>query len=216
MTHLANPPRRPRARAGFTLVELMVVILIIAVLAGLGVGIYAYAMGRAAHTATVTAIKKLEQSASTYKEAWGEYPPTLLDEIGVRGGSAANQGIETLLLCLTSERGRAGWAPMQIDEQECVNADNDRLVDNVTKSTTAGNKLLYEVKDGWNHPLIYVRADRYAESFTATDDLGAAFAVTAHRDAGFGGYTRKDSFQIWSIGADGQNENGDGDDVGNW
>ena len=81
-SHAASPPvrprateRRPAARAGFTLTELLVVISIIAVLASLGT----YGAMRALDTAKQARIKaevdQIDMALKAYREKYGSYPP---------------------------------------------------------------------------------------------------------------------------------------------
>jgi general secretion pathway protein G len=68
-------PTRPRARQGFTLVEMLVVIVIIGILAGLIVGA-AVMVRPAVRRATIkTEISQLEIALERYKAEYGEYPP---------------------------------------------------------------------------------------------------------------------------------------------
>lgn len=63
-------------RRGFTIVELLVVIVVIAVLAGISVVAYNGIQGRAEKTKTLTAVRSYEQALVAYKSGEGSYPTT--------------------------------------------------------------------------------------------------------------------------------------------
>jgi prepilin-type N-terminal cleavage/methylation domain-containing protein len=69
-----------RAPAGFTLVEMLVVITIIAILAGLVVTGALVARKRAKIGAIVTEISQFDAALRAYKEKFGEYPPDGTDQ----------------------------------------------------------------------------------------------------------------------------------------
>ncbi len=66
---------KPAFPAGFTLVEMLTVIVIIGILAGLISAAAIYARARAREAATFTQIKQLEASLMQYKNEYGEFPP---------------------------------------------------------------------------------------------------------------------------------------------
>jgi general secretion pathway protein G len=76
--------RRARHRAGFTLVEVLVVISIIGVLVALLVPAIASAVGRANEAVVSGDIQSLSQSLASFKNTYGEYPPSrvILSENG--------------------------------------------------------------------------------------------------------------------------------------
>jgi type II secretion system protein G len=72
---MRTTPAQRRARRGFTLVEMLVVITIIGILAGLAIPAVIVARNRAKIGAMVMDIKQLEMACQAYKEKFGEYPP---------------------------------------------------------------------------------------------------------------------------------------------
>ncbi len=70
-------PRRPSA--GFTLVEMLVVIAIIGVLAAIGIPAIYGALIRARQAAIAADIAQLEMSVEAYKNKYGDYPPNFLE-----------------------------------------------------------------------------------------------------------------------------------------
>lgn len=83
--HSRTPRSKTRtARSGFTLIELMVVILIIAILASLLLVAVWGATAKAHDARTLIEIDQLAQALEAYKSKYGEYPP-----IGMNGMSTA-------------------------------------------------------------------------------------------------------------------------------
>ena len=68
---------RYRARAGFTLIEVMVSVAIIAVLAAIATPFYMRHRERAIYTVVIVDLKNIETAAMLYVTNHGEYPDTL-------------------------------------------------------------------------------------------------------------------------------------------
>jgi general secretion pathway protein G len=68
---------RAAARAGFTLMEMMIVVAIIVVLAGIGGVIYTRSMDDAKRGAAKVQAKVIAEAAIQYQLRYGEYPPNL-------------------------------------------------------------------------------------------------------------------------------------------
>lgn len=67
---------RPRSSAGFTLLELMIVLVIIAVIAGIvGFNLVGQA-DRAKRDASIVAMKTVQQALDLYRVRYNTYPPT--------------------------------------------------------------------------------------------------------------------------------------------
>lgn len=77
--------RRHRISAGFTLVEMLVVITIIGMLAALVVPAVVAAKNSAKRATITMEIKQLEMACQAYKEKFGEYPPDFSDVISTAG-----------------------------------------------------------------------------------------------------------------------------------
>ena len=71
--------RRHLARSGFTLVELLVVIVIIGILVGLAIPAVNMVRRRALTARIGMEIKQLESAVEAYREKYGDYPPDFSD-----------------------------------------------------------------------------------------------------------------------------------------
>jgi general secretion pathway protein G len=67
---------RPRGSAGFTLVEILVVIVVIGILAGLLLPAITGALGRANNAAVSAEITLLANALAAFKDKYGDYPPS--------------------------------------------------------------------------------------------------------------------------------------------
>ncbi len=84
----ASRQTRVRGRAGFTLVELLVVIVVLAILVGLLLPVIAGAVRTAKNAATQAEINQLAQALANFKSTYGDYPPSrvYLSENGYLSG----------------------------------------------------------------------------------------------------------------------------------
>lgn len=80
-----------RPRSGFTLVEVLTVIVILSILAALTVGAVMMARTAARRAAIRVEISQLETALENYKREYGEYPP---DFAGLDGSAAAKEAAQ--------------------------------------------------------------------------------------------------------------------------
>jgi prepilin-type N-terminal cleavage/methylation domain-containing protein len=209
--------RAARARAGFTLVEMLVVIAIIGVLAGLLlVGVRAFR--RSGHVNAATSrIQALKLALEHYSGDFGDFPPTSLAAFGLQGTNGKNEGIESLLHCLTTKKGEQ-TPYFEPEKAEIGNTDADSLLRNVADSRLEG-KEAFELLDPWGNPYVYfhhrdLRGGPKLETYTKGD--GNVLKAKPKPDERTKAYPGSTTYQIWSFGPNGENEDGGGDDIKSW
>jgi prepilin-type N-terminal cleavage/methylation domain-containing protein len=188
-----------RARAGFTLLEIMVVIAII----GLLMGLVAVAVSRQSGAGRLADCRaRIAQFAlllESYKDRTGDYPPARLASLGVRDANQVNEGIEAAVAALRSP----DWGGRRPEERWLGNVDEDSSKS--LKSADGGNALL-ELVDPWDDPIAYIPAHAYGESFVyRLGEPGSAEDLTLQAETN--PKTRApwqfDTYQLRSAGPDG-------------
>ena len=97
--------KRKQYQRGFTLIEILVVVIIISILASLTVIGVTIAITSSKRANTESLIGQLRGTLEQYKTRWGDYPPSSLDRIrGVRVPNDTNNGIEAMVACLGSKK----------------------------------------------------------------------------------------------------------------
>ena len=215
--------RRERLRsAAFTLVELLTVIAIISVLAGLTLGSVSLARKFGDRKATEQEIQMLVAAANRYNTERGDYPPSTLGALKVKGNNR-NEGIEALILAVQSRK-KGGPYHDEFKADRLENRDADRMAPkefaDLKKSLdlAIGTDALFEYVDLWTNPFVYLHNRDYATKakIEYTDRDGGSVSVQASKSQKLGTYQSATSFQIWSFGPNGVNENGEGDDITSW
>ena len=151
--------KNKRNTLGFTLVELLVVIFILGLLAGILYpavqGIYSRSKSKVA----ATEIQQLEAAIILYETDYRNFPPTYLKSLGLSFSNATNEGIESLVLTLFSQKKDLSYFEFKEDHLE--NTDSDISViplKKLTNSIFKTNQLL-EYIDPWGNPYIYFHFD---------------------------------------------------------
>jgi prepilin-type N-terminal cleavage/methylation domain-containing protein len=202
-------------RRGFTLVEMLAVLAIVAVLAGMIFPAVQLARRRASEKAAKATIERLKLALEQYANDFGDYPPTSLSELGVKT-NGVNEGNESLVRCLSTRRERGPY--FVFEEKDLANLDQDRLTSDPTGSTIE-SKELFEIVDPWGNPYVYFHNRDYRGGSKLERYMlatGERTSCKPHPNARTGQYPAVSSFVIWSVGPDGKNEDGEGDDVASW
>ena len=108
---------------GFTLVELLVVISIICILASLMLPALFSVFDSGRKKTCQVEIQQLEAAISIYEEVYRDFPPSSLKKIGLLQNNQINEGIETLVLCLSSSHKNASY--FEFKDQQLQNTDMD-------------------------------------------------------------------------------------------
>jgi prepilin-type N-terminal cleavage/methylation domain-containing protein len=145
----AATPRQPGARHGFTLVELLVVILIIGMLAGLLTPAVMRALASARNAAIKAEIDMLHMAIMNYKNEYGSFPPCF-DPMNYAAGSRASKHLSRIFprcpnpTAVGPNAQFAGWDPLT-PENSFIGWLNGYSSDPMQPITGAGGrKRLYD------------------------------------------------------------------------
>jgi prepilin-type N-terminal cleavage/methylation domain-containing protein len=173
-SHLPAALRRSR-HCGFTLLELLVVMVIIGILAALTLGAFRFAQESAARNRTLTAHAAIITALEQYREKHGEYPePSTPDEEDKFAGNTFRiGGAHMLYQAITADGNSAivlGSAPPGGVSESDGRVSDDEAEDAISSSSLP-KSVLYPpnapvgttrprfLVDGWNRPFQYVKAD---------------------------------------------------------
>jgi prepilin-type N-terminal cleavage/methylation domain-containing protein len=211
---LARPGAGRSGRRGFTLIELLVVIVILAILVALTTVGVMKAMDTSRASTTQAMLDSIGGALAQYAQRWGDYPPTTVDEIGLHAPNEVNNGIESLVACLSSQK--RGGALIHYDEQ-LTNVDNDSApgAKRVT-NWVFGDDQLHEWMDNFGFTLIYMHHKDYAKAKASLTTVklypGAeTIKVPPEMNPTTKTYYNVDRYQLRSVGKDGKP--GTGDDI---
>jgi prepilin-type N-terminal cleavage/methylation domain-containing protein len=209
---MAGSRRGARARAGFTLIELMAVIVILGILtAALVVGL-GKAGEEAKRKATAAFLVQLEAAIGEYEQRFGDFPPSQWQEEWGSAPNPTNLGGECLVLSLWSPK----WGGVNLRDDRLVNTDADETKKSLSRIP---KPALFELKDEWDNPIAYLHRRDYEKQqvYLATPpDSNDALesTVRAERNPATGQPFNPTGYQLRSAGPDG--EFGTADDIGNW
>lgn len=197
---------RPLARAGFTLVELLAVILILSILTFALIKGLSEGMGATKVSTTRQLLAKLGAAAEHYQREMGKYPPSSFEPSQEVSNDGLNVGIEACVVALFSKKFEAGGLLEDVRDQ-LVNLDADTSARQLTDFAT---RELLEVPDAWGNPVAYVEKSDYAVSnrrylgFDSQSGEEHESVPVPYKNARTGQYVAPTSFQFLSAGPDGR------------
>lgn len=203
-------------KRGFTLLEILVVIAIIGLLMGLLVPTLSTYLSQSREQATETKLQTISTGLSSYNGTYGDYPPTYLGDLSGESFNQINRGSESLTACLMSEKREGPWIDWPVEDYS--NTDDDRAAENIT-GWYFGDNQLREMTDVWGNPIIYIHHSDYgnAEKIgTVQSKHGSEYQIEAALNPETSAYRQPHQYQIWSMGANQQNNNGSRKDVIGW
>lgn len=198
MKHSLRARRAPRA--GFTLIEILAVIVILALLAGALLTAYAPLTGSVEIETQRKDLLMISAAIESFENDEGDYPPSTFPTARLADGGGMNRGIECLVSYLWSD-GREG---LGLDADTLVNTDGDRARQSVSD---LGTRDLLEIVDQWNNPVAYIHNADYGGEFTyiTWDEQGQEIesVVRARQNPNTKSYYKRMGFQLISAGPDG-------------
>ncbi|MEC8495812.1 MAG: prepilin-type N-terminal cleavage/methylation domain-containing protein [Planctomycetota bacterium] len=194
---------RPNSRAGFTLVELLAVILILSILLAVLVPNLFSSSEAVAASNTRAFLGQLAAEVDSFERETGDFPPSRFTKELDPRPSETNMGIEMMVISIMpadeSYRANASY------DDRLVNTDGDDTKRSLTRFTSAE---VFELKDSWDNPIAYLHRRDYQRggeymAFVADEEEWVEQRVTALINTQTGDPYRPDKFQLISAGSDG-------------
>ena len=220
-----------RKRNGFTLVEMLVVVVIIGILAGMIGGAAIMVRNRARVAALAAEIGKIEMSLNDYKEAVGEYPPDGSDIAAVKAHltKLAPRAVNlSLPAAIDPSTALCFWLGGMHDGTDFIGFSPDprNPFEVVTRTGRIGpfyefdkrrldkvSNYLFRYRPNnnnvYSHPIVYFRArlyNQYAGQWAGTSSPeNYSYTVRPFLDTTTaGGFVNPKTFQILTPGLDGK------------
>lgn len=193
--------RLPRpTRAGFTLIELVVVVTIIALLFALTIGGFTYAQRSAARSKTTTTLKAIQSALERYNTEFGEYPEpsnpgdtvSMGNKIYEASGATmlyqalSGDGYNNIKIATTPSGDADPSSNGSLDEAESKSV----MLTDMPKEIWVFQENKYYMIDGFGRPFQYTKA-------VPIDPNGTGGASTA--------LTINPTYDLWSYGEDEEN-----------
>lgn len=204
-------------RRAFTLIELLVVIGIIGVLASITIAALSGAGNKGRSSKAKSMIETIKLAIENYSNDFGDYPPSRARYAGL-SSNGLNDGNECLVRCLTTTKKQANYH--DFNDADLANRDNDKTKKNGPRSAITKPEL-FEVVDPWGNPFVYLHNADYSRGgkvsvLSEDKDHPGYVVVKGHKSDKTGQYHDLNSFQMWSLGPDGKDDGGAGDDIVSW
>ncbi len=199
---------------------MLVVCAIIAILAGLTMIGLQSARRSGDESACEIDVQMICSRIQSLKNGFGDFPPTSLADLKVKG-NGINDGNESLFAFLLSKKHGGPFGDDLKEDRwrnfdgDSVNAGDTKIIEREIK-WSRGNAQLLEYVDLWGNPYVYIHSRDYGKKLKYQLEDGTVFEAEARKNPTTGTYFASNTFQLWSLGSDGVNQNGDGDDIVSW
>jgi len=205
--------RSRSARAGFTLVEMMAVLLILSILIGILVVGFTGARDAADVRLARQSLANLALAIEEYSSRQGDYPASSTAALLSNAQNPLNEGAEGLVLALHAQGQGSGTTEF---DDLLINSDGDS---SATRLSNLPRNDLYEIADHWGNPIAYFHRVDYGKVHVYTlEDPGTGerreSQARALKNPKLGTWYRANKFQLVSAGPDGLF--GTEDDVANF
>lgn len=201
--------------AGFTLIELVAVILILGILTVALAPNLLSSSESVKVSVTRAKLQKLAAEIDAYAREKGDFPPSRFTGERFDGLSSLNMGSEMLVASLLPADS-SEYAATESFEDDIGNSDGDEAAKKITRFTRRDG---FEFVDAWENPIAYLHRRDYKDgceylTFPADGEGSDEARVTGAINDETGDPFRPDTFQLISAGPDGLF--GTEDDIGNF
>ena len=217
-------PARRRPEAGFTLVEILVVLAILGTLIGLVAALIPKAMVAKQKTRSSTLVMNTGAALNLLKtdnDQFGRYPLSRLKDMKIGKSQVGkelgqqndvNVGIEAVYFLLNNPDIQV--SQITSDAEMIGNTDNDAYR---AAKGNAGDLFAREYLDAWGQPLAYFHCNDYKDPKGLTElrsaDERKIFVKPKRMKATAGGaFKNPNSFQLFSVGPNGEQDPDDAED----